>query len=333
MLVGYAATAPFVGMFIHRALWPRLSRLALPSARTLWIVPAFTIIITMLVGSAHIQHLMTGYELVYGMTSMLVVIFAAGVCLLTLVILQKNQTEANQKHDMEIVKVQIASQSRCYLEVMERMDEIRIMRHDLRHHTRVASMLLEEGNLEALRAFLGDAAGDRRLHDNIVYSHNHISDLVAHHSMKMAEAEDIQLSIRCGLPKSFWVSDADLCILLGNLMDNALNACRLQPSGARTISLTTAIRGEEAYIYMENSCGDAKLDTSAYRKKAGITQSGGYGISSVRNVAEKYNGAASFERQEGCFKSAVLLCHPIKTMDAATQERSGRPERMVSTTN
>lgn len=310
MLLAYTLTAPPVALAMGRLLWPRLERLALPASRWLWIVPAFAIVIMMLVGAAHVQYLMTDYEEVYGLTSILVVLLTTGVSLMTLLILEKNQAAANHRHDMETIEVQIASQSHRHHEVLKHVDEVRMMRHDLRHHVRIASMLLNEGNLEALRTFLGDMACDKRLCNSIVYSDNHISDLVAHHAMLVAQEANISLSIRCALPKAFWVSDADLCILLGNLTDNALNACRMQAEGARTVLLTTVVRSHEAIVYVENSCGDAVLDTPDRRQEAGISPSGGYGLQSVRSIAEKYNGIALFERLEGRYKSSVLLYRP-----------------------
>lgn len=321
MLLAYSLTAPFVACVVCRILWSKLSRLHLPNSRWLWIVPAFAVVIMMLVGSAHVQYLMTGYEDVYGLTSSLLVLLSAGVSFMILVILQKNQLATNQKHDLALVKLQISSQSRRYVEITEHIDEIRIMRHDLRHHVRIASMLLSEGNFTALRSFLGEMEHDGRLQDNIIYSHNHISDLVAHYAVDASRDAGIQLAIRCGLPKLFWVSDTDLCILLGNLMDNAINACKLQAEGERDIRVTTGVRQGEAFICVENSCGAAESDTPIHRAEAGVPKSNGYGIPSVHNVASKYKGIASFEQGKNRFKASVLLQMPNTAVADETQDQ------------
>lgn len=310
MVLAYAATAPLVAFGLCRAVWPRLSQLDMSRSSWLWIMPAFAIVIMLLVGSGHIQFLMTDYERVYGLTSLLVVVLSMGVSLLLLEITRRNRLALDHQHDIAIVEVQIASQSRRHIELMQHMDEVRIMRHDLRHHARIATMLLNEGNLDALRAYLGEMERDSRLHGNIIYSQNHISDLVAHYAVQVGRDAQIRVIIQCGLPKAFWVSDGDLSILLGNLMENALHACRLQTEGQREIILTTAVRGEEAYVDVENSCGDPLSDTAAHRKKASIPGSTGYGIPSVRNIAEKYHGAASFEKREGRYQASVLLYKP-----------------------
>lgn len=310
MIAVFSLTSPFVAYGMDRVLWPRLSALELPHPRWLWIVPALIITIVMIIGSAHIQHLLAGYEIVYGLTSILLVFFSSGVGLMILVIMGKMQAAVNYENDLRIMDLQISSQSRRYAEVLQYMDEIRVMRHDMRHYTRAALMLLKEGKLDELRTFLDSFEQDNRLYDNIIYSKNYISDLVAHHVHNVARSANIHVSIHCGLPESFWVCDTDLCVLLGNLMENALNACRLQVEGPREITATMAVRDGEAFIRVENTCADKALDTPARRKEAGLLQSNGCGISSVRAVVAKYNGFAAFEPQDGRFYASVLLYRP-----------------------
>lgn len=328
MAVIYLLTALPVGFYLRQYFWPELSRLSFPASRWLWVMPTFSIVINMLIGSAHVQSLMKNYEDVYGITSLLVVLFSTGVCLLSLEITKRNQIEASHKHDMEMVNVQIAMQARRNAEVTQRMDEIRIMRHDLLHQIRMANMLLCNKNLEGLQAFLGNMQCDPRLYDNIVYSHNHISDLVAHQSMLMANDANIALAVHCGLPKAFWVSDSDLCILLGNLMENAIHACRLQPDGAREIMATATVQKSQAFIYVENTCGNPESDTPERREKAGLPPRGGFGMISVRNIAEKYGGVAAFDRTEGRFRASILLFDPnISNLPETEEAITQAPQR------
>lgn len=310
MLLVFALISPIVGYWLRKVLWPRLSRLNLPGARGLWILPALVITIAILIGSAHIQKLLAGYETVFGATAILLVIFSSGVGLMMLMCIEKNQTVINQRNDLHVMDMQIAAQSRRYSELVQHIDEIRVMRHDMRHHVRTAAQLLETGRIDELHSFLQQIESCETLHDNIVYSHNYISDLVAHHSLHVARDAGISVTVQCGLPKYFWVSDTDLCVLLGNLMENALNACRLQTEGPREIAALSVVRGEEAFIRIENSCSSVLQDTSERRKACGLLESGGYGMVSVHAIAAKYGGMAVFSRQGTRFVSFVLLHKP-----------------------
>ena len=310
MLLLYSCTSPIVLYCMRTFLWPRMLRLTLPASRWIWIVPAFAITIMMLVGSSHLQFLMAGYEIVYGLTALLVVILSAGVCLLILAILHKNQLVAQQKQDLALVNLHIAAESERHVTATEQMEDIRIMRHDLRHHVLITKMLLDKGDLLALRTYLGDMQSDHRLYDNIIYSQNLICDLVARHYVRVAQEVDARLTIRCGLPKAFWIGDSDLCILLSNLLENAVHACRLQTEGERKISMTLSVRNQEAYVLMENSCGDISQDSDEMRKGVGTLKSKGLGLLSIRHIAEKYGGAASFEQQNDSFHSSIILFRP-----------------------
>ncbi|MDL2319155.1 GHKL domain-containing protein [Eubacteriales bacterium OttesenSCG-928-A19] len=310
MLLVYALTAPFMCLLLSKVIWPWLARLSLPNTRWLWVMPAFVVIMDMLVGSSHVQHLLTQYKEISGATSILLVLFAGCVGLMILVIMEKMQATTNYRNDLRMMDMQIASQSRRYTEMLRCMDEIRVMRHDMRHQVRMMTMLLSDGRMEELNAFLRELEQDSRLHDNIIYSHNCISDLVAHQTLHVARDANIDVTVNCGLPKYFWVSDSDLCVLLGNLMENALNACRLQTDGPRRIICTAVVHGEEACVYVENTCGEEALDTPERRKALGLLRSNGYGMASVRTIASKYHGMATFAREDGRFSASVLLNRP-----------------------
>lgn len=319
MILVYAFTAPIVAIWMNKLLWPRLSRLKLPTSRWLWILPALVITIAMLIGSAHVQQLFAGYDILYGAIAILLTVSLSVVGLMLLAYMDKIQTVANHRNALHILDMQIADQTRRYSAMVGYMDEIRVVRHDMRHHVRVASMLLDNGKLNELRDYLAQMDCGNQSHDNIIYSSNYISDLVAHHTLNVAKDADIHVSIQCGLPKYFWVSDTDLCVLLGNLMENALNACRMQEDREKEIVFTAEIHGSEAFIRVENTCCDASRDTPERRKVLGLPQSGGYGMLSIHTIATKYQGMTVFDRKGNHFTASVLLNKPKDEVINATR--------------
>lgn len=112
--------------------------------------------------------------------------------------------------------------------------------------------------------------------------------------------------------------------MLGNLTENALNACKLQQSGRRYLRARARIvHGVEAVITIENSCADGD-DGPAAREAAGIAPSKELGIPSIRAVAQKYHGTARFERKGDEFTAGrAALC-----ADRAEGGRGGRNARV-----
>ena len=98
-----------------------------------------------------------------------------------------------------------------------------------------------------------------------------------------------------------------ITVLLGNLLENAVEACKRQANTAQTIKLRIKQRGGSALlILVDNPCltpvvFDGDMPLSSKRKGAGI------GTYSVREIAVRYGGTAQFEQKAGVFYASVLL--------------------------
>ncbi len=110
------------------------------------------------------------------------------------------------------------------------------------------------------------------------------------------------------MPKDISISDVDLCNIIGNLLENAIAACRELEEGKRYIALSVSTAGEDAslVIVMTNPY------TGALRKRKDRYLSthrngSGIGLSSIRSIAERYDGIAEFSDENGVFKSNVMV--------------------------
>ncbi|MGI6153382.1 MAG: ATP-binding protein [Christensenellaceae bacterium] len=107
----------------------------------------------------------------------------------------------------------------------------------------------------------------------------------------------ISTDFRLALPANPGVESVDLCVILGNLLENALNACAAQTKGKKFIRTLAKVEGMEILICVENSY-DSTIEYSNHE---------GLGIPSVNTIAGKYGGVASFERKDKQFCASVLL--------------------------
>lgn len=142
----------------------------------------------------------------------------------------------------------------------------------------------------------------------ISYSQNDVANVLAHHYVRLAEKHGIDLSLLLDIGRETKISDADLCSLLSNLLENAMESCLRQADGRRFITLTAKYEKSAMTIHMENS-GDAvvKNKTGFYssKKKDGK----GYGLYSIKAIARRYKGEAEFcyDEETRMFTSTVLL--------------------------
>lgn len=191
----------------------------------------------------------------------------------------------------------------------EQMAEAKRARHDLRHHLAVIDGFLQTGDYEKLSAYTaeyGVAVGGERL---LEYTQNDVVNMLLHHYAHLADRNGVRLTLQLALERRIGVADADLCAVLSNLLENALEACRRNSGENRLIALSMTQKKSVLSIYMENSTdGNVMPLGTGFRSSKGAERKG-YGLDSVAVIAERYHGEAgfSFDNDARLFYSTVLL--------------------------
>jgi len=220
----------------------------------------------------------------------------------------KSAVMEERAHSMERLS---QMQKTYYPIILEKAEEAKTARHDLRHHFVAIAGLLDKGQYDKLRGYLAQYGASIRQSEPISYCRNDVANVLAHHYARLAKAHGIELTMALDIACDLNVSDADLCGLLSNLLENAMEACLRLPDGRRFITLSVMQKKTDLAIRMENSGGDI------YRSGGGFLSSKtnsrkGYGLESIRVIARRYSGAAEFDYNETAqiFTSTVLLTSP-----------------------
>ena len=198
-------------------------------------------------------------------------------------------------------------QQQRYENLKASIEEMRQARHDMRHHLNQISRLAEEENLPKLKEYLTSTIckiPDFDMH----LCENQAADSVAGYYYALARRENIPFSLRLDLPARLPVDEVDLCLVLSNLLENALEASLRIVDSPRHIRITSYLHaGNLLLIQVENTYVGEILE------KNGVFQSSkrkgeGIGLQSVRHIAEKSGGASTFSHQNGIFCAKVMLC-------------------------
>ena len=201
----------------------------------------------------------------------------------------------------------LSMQQQRYESLKAAIEETRQARHDLRHQLCQLAALAEEGNLEKIKAYLSDAVSripSLELH----FCENRAADGVVGYYCALAKREQIPFSVRLDLPECLPVDEIDLCLVLSNLLENALEASLHTAPARRRIELTAYLHGNSlALIQVENTYD------GVIREKDGVFLSSkrkgdGVGLQSVRHIAEKSCGVSTVTYQDGLFCVKVMLC-------------------------
>ncbi len=215
----------------------------------------------------------------------------------------KQQEDAEHiRHLEQIAQIQ-ADQ---YLLLQNHITEARRARHDLRQHLRAIQGYIESGDIPALSSYIKTYGESLPTDSGHVFSQNTAIDAVLRFYAERADAAGIDIDIIFPAGNSLPISEPELCVLLGNLLENALENCSSE-SGKPFIRMRAAQIGSQTLsLTIDNSCVQAPLMENGQlcsRKHGGP----GIGTESVRLTAEKHHGHARFEWKDGIFFTSVLL--------------------------
>ncbi|MDR2615641.1 MAG: GHKL domain-containing protein, partial [Oscillospiraceae bacterium] len=131
--------------------------------------------------------------------------------------------------------------------------EMRGWRHDYHNHIQTMKSYIALGHGERLNAFLDKLDHDLKNVDILIKSGNVMVDAILNSKLSLAKTRGIAIEAKAIVPESFAVNDVDLCVVIGNLLDNAMEACLKLPEAARFIRLYIDVKREQLYISVTNS--------------------------------------------------------------------------------
>ena len=269
-----------------------------------WVLPLVFIALNLFMipkhpGTLYIGHILQGY-FVISFTLLILLLGFNTVFLLMANSLNRNARLRQENHLLSM-------QQQRYENLKAAIEEVRQVRHDLRHQLGQLSALAEEGDLEKIKAYLSGAVS-RIPSLEMHFCENRAADSVVGYYCALAKRENIPYSVQIDLPEHLPIDEVELCLVLSNLLENALEASLRTAPARRKIKLTAYLHGGSlALIQVENAYD------GAIREKSGVFQSSkrkgdGVGIQSVRHIAEKFGGVSTFTYQDGLFCAKVMLC-------------------------
>lgn len=200
----------------------------------------------------------------------------------------------------------LSLQQQRYENLKTAIEEARQARHDMRHHLNHISMLAEENDMETLKAYLSQTVS--RIPDlDMHFCENRAADSVLGYYCALAKREGIPFSAQIDLPQTLPVDEIDMCLVLSNLLENALEASLRTVPARRWMKVNAYVHAERLLLMqVENACdGEIKETNGVFRSSK--RKGNGIGIQSVRHIAEKNGGASTFACQDGVFCAKIML--------------------------
>lgn len=226
------------------------------------------------------------------------------VCITSLLLLSAILTLAG--HAQLEQTVQLASLREVYYQGLQREHtQIRTLRHDLRNHLATVQGLLEQNETEKAIGYLDQIAGSPALSGTRQLCDNEVANVVLTAKQEEMIRKGIDCHIQVSLPRNLPVTDPDLCALLGNALDNAMEAAQK----AEDKRVTVHCRADKGLLMLrvENAlAGDERPDLSTTKSDPLVH---GFGLAGMREIAARYHGSLDARPVNGHFE--LIVCLPV----------------------
>ena len=233
------------------------------------------------------------------MGAMLIVFFSGIVYL-------KNKTLEKEK---EFLIMRDAMVTQRYAELETVMEKNRQLSHDLKHHMLVLKNYAKEGKHKEAYNYIEEIEDEFFETKKRVWTGNRIADMILEQKRALAEQEGIAFTIQA-VPIAEWpFNDSETCSLLGNLLDNAVEACkRLDDNIDKWITIKIESQKHLLFLVIENAVCELPIKKNG--RPVSIKQDKmrhGYGLKSVERIVNKHEGMITYQSQDKAFQVKLLF--------------------------
>lgn len=194
-----------------------------------------------------------------------------------------------------------------YREVENMYRQIRGWRHDYRNHIQMMKVLAANGDMDALKAYLDELDTDLNTVDTVVKTGNPMADAILNSKISLARSRNIPTQVDAHIPVKLKMSELDLCCIIGNLFDNAMEASMALPEEKRLIRVYMDMKGTQLYISFTNFTAAKKLSKVGKGFKTSKGEGHGFGLVRMDDIVSRYDGYLSRNSEDGAFTTEILI--------------------------
>ena len=194
-----------------------------------------------------------------------------------------------------------------YQEVENMYRQIRGWRHDYRNHIQTMKVHAANGDMAAIKAYLDELDTDLNTVDTVVKTGNAMADAILNSKISLAQSRNISVHCDAHIPVKLSMSELDLCCIIGNLFDNAIDASLKLPEKDRLIRVYMDMKGTQLYISFTNFTAGKKLEKVGGRFQTTKGDGHGFGLVRIDNIIERLDGFLSRNSEDGAFTTEILL--------------------------
>ena len=232
---------------------------------------------------------------------LLVALGAALISVILTILILKN------KYDKRLSDFQDSVLKKQRDEVQNIYQTMRAWRHDYHNHMQSIKAMLELGETAELSEYLDNLEKDLDSIDIAIRTGNVGLDAILSSKVSIARKNNIEVNCTAKVPQDLKISDVHFCAIVGNLMDNAIEACEKIPAACpRFIRIYIGLFKSQLYISVSNSTKEKKRRRLGELVTSKLGEHG-FGLRRIDKLAEKYDGYVNRKNEPGIFATEVML--------------------------
>ena len=213
----------------------------------------------------------------------------------------------NKRIERQIAAYQQELIETHYREVDNMYRQIRGWRHDYRNHIQTMKAYAAQEDWQAICHYLDLLDQDLTTVDTVIKTGNPMTDAILNSKISLAKAKGIEVVADAHIPVKLKSSEIDLCCIIGNLFDNAIEASMKLPEEKRRIRVYMDMKNTQLYISFTNFTAGKKLPKEGTRFRSTKGAGHGFGLVRIDAIVERLEGYISRGSEDGAFTTEILL--------------------------
>ncbi len=215
-------------------------------------------------------------------------------------------TETADNAQLRSSNHQLALQALQYENLQDRIAETRKVNHDLRHHITVMQGFLEKADYPGLEQYFSTLKAQIPA-GNLNYCQHYTMNMLLAYFAQTARENGIAHSIRVHVPQDISIPDNDLTVLIGNLVENAVEACTVQTRGPKKLMICGSIQGNRLLFTIDNT-----YSNPIRQDRSGVLLSSkhpgqGIGLESAKAIVQRHGGQLRVDQRDDLFCVSLFL--------------------------
>lgn len=242
------------------------------------------------------------YGELYGKDNLLFVFIICVMLVTTIVILVISMRNAGIRADLRFSEMKNQMYEENYREIKAIYDNFAFVNHDMKNHFIVVERYCRKKEMGKALKYIEKVKRPLFQVGQYIQSGNEVMDVILNFKLSEAEKKGIRIQTEVDSLKGIRMEEHDICAIMSNLLDNAIEGCRSVEDGNQKIQVLVKVLGEMLYINVLNTCGEQEKQQEDERK--GVH---GYGLKSVKGKVERYHGNVVWEKKENWFIVTVNI--------------------------